>query len=265
MRANKMLVAMVGVVVLALGSAQAEIVLEDDFDYGIGTMLSTTPWIQKSQDVAMDSEWDGSTPGEVDLTNQQIDGDTQTGNPTRFYRDFRTPNAGEDIIWRATIAVEYATPNTFLALAEQSAGDNALLNGLVLQCNGTNWFLIVQPAITGLSDAVITSGFWNVSSPPSWAGKQVAAEIHLDATANTVWAELDGNGAHHTSTVVSVLDGAETQLNRSVLWMSGVSAPGNGSHGAVIDDHSVELIPEPASLAMLGLGGLVCVLRKRRV
>lgn len=76
---------------------------------------------------------------------------------------------------------------------------------------------------------------------------------------------LDGNAAANQQGFVNVSLGGITLNDGDEIWLRWTGNNGLGTDaGLAIDDVSISAIPEPSSAALLGLGGLALMLRRRK-
>lgn len=100
-----------------------------------------------------------------------------------------------------------------------------------------------------------------------------AGEGPLNSGNDLVTISVNGSEVHSGGTwesyFAAVVDGgiptsAERAVDSLLFRQSGTATPGNVGNGLYIDNVEVTNIPEPTSLALLGLGGLIMARRRRK-
>ena len=190
---------------------------------------------------------------------------------TDFYR------GSGDVIWSRNSNVTSDVPGTYVA------GDSAASNNVVQQeWNGTNnYFGFTIPTHTWAADLTYTLTM-NVAAM-TWSGtiqRYVRPELR-EQDGTILWAPA----ANSTTAVPTIASGnpygrqAWTSgntfswtIDASTFSGTGVT-PGNlldlrinssGSRGLYFDNIVLTVVPEPASFALVGLGGLLLSIRRRR-
>ena len=235
----------------AAGTAQAEtIIYQDDFDNNIegtpttGDLNGTTP-----DTTTGGNTWLADTNA---LRNWEADGSIDNGANSANNNGYAflpfSPEAGK--IYTLSIDMNM-TSGEWFALGFMST-NNTTSGGFYNEStgDGSPWMLLRASGAAGSSFAGPITG--SQQDLPSRDGN--TASIVLDTT-GTDWVATFKNGSasiSHTYTGTDISDD--------------INYVGFGRHTTTIgsvDNFSLTVVPEPGSLALMGLGGL-CLLKRRR-
>ena len=201
---------------------------------------------------------DGAFPTSNVDSNGQIDiVSGQTGNFTRYSRVAGDFEVGETVTITSSVAVGNAGGsigfNAYGAFFGLGSTANNITTGVQLGGTGTDFLLSISGDVNN-----------NVVGPRDNEFHTISAEITKTATADTfdVAIFFDGGAAVESLQVV------DTALyNAAEVFV--VNQNGGGGVGALggvtIDSYSIasSVVPEPASAALIGLGGLMIARRRR--
>lgn len=203
-------------------------------------LLGTAPDISNNPDLTL---WSGSTPA------FDADGSVDAGEGNRGAWLPFEPQAGK--VYQLSGSIDYTGPGDWITLGWAEGNPNANFNTTAANAYGT---VLVTGANGQRFDGVILGG--GVGGLTMSTGVN-EIDIILDAS--------DANAANWTmqySINGSSVGGPNTAAAGSYANINYVGFSTQNA-GGVIDDFSLTIIPEPSSLGLLGIGGLLVARRRR--
>lgn len=212
-------------------TTQAAVIFSDDFE---------------SPDVTA-GQSDGNTSGAIDSTkwqrNTQGFGSNRQGTVDESHGDFTDP-VGEQA---------YAFRYTNSGITTKDGLIGALTSGETYTVS-FDVVLDGHNSTTPYSAALVT---FNGGLRDRMNGGGIAQ--NTTAVLATATGNSTGDGLYTTVTFSYTADGTEATLGQDVaLRFAGATS------SAIIDNVSIDVVPEPGSLALLGLGGLLIGVRRRK-
>ena len=124
-------------------------------------------------------------------------------------------------------------------------------------------------AITALStigQVKVDVTTFSADFPDWWAQLGILANADIPASANNHWTVADWQSValNSTKTMTFQLSAAQMAALANAQGYANIGFISNGGgQGAVYYFDNIQIIPEPTTIAMLGLGGVLSLLRKR--
>jgi hypothetical protein len=234
---------------LALSSAQATILVSDDFESYADTAAMQAVWGAAgvgTLDTAV------GNPGQSMRQNGGVQ-NQQTFSPT-------TPTTSDRVVFSVDIYDDGTSANKRMTAGLRGgAASNIFEMGMY---NGPSHYA-VRAVLPGPSWLAFT-GLVNDAGNPI-ANSPVAGwhtyRLELDGATATFTLDLNGDGNINGTVVVPVVFNGAAPLNTVRLGL-GLSSAGGGAN---FDNVSLAVVPEPASMALVGLMGLglACVRTRR--
>ncbi len=240
---------------LALSSAQATIIVNDDFESYADT-------------AAMQAVWTAAAPGTLSTT---------LGNPGQSLRQVPTgsgatalqnqqtfspitPTTSDRVVFSVDIYDDGTSANKRITAGlRNGAGSNIFEMGMY---NSPSHYAVraVLPGPSWLAFTGLVNDLGNPITNVPVAGWHTF-RLELDGANATFTLDLNGDGNINGTLVVPVAFNGANPLN-TVRLGTGLSSAGGGAN---FDNVSLAVVPEPASLALVGLMGLglACVRTRR--
>lgn len=237
-------------------AAQGSVIFSDDFDSYTDTADMGTIW--SLGDGTLDTVL--GNPGQS-MYHPGTSGSFSGGNTNSVSFAGLTPTAANPIVYTVDIYDDGTSANKrTTAGLRAAAGANLFEMGMY---NSPAYYavraVLPGPSWIAFSGMVDDSGGAIANAPVvGWHRFQVV----LDGTNATFTLDLNSDGNINATEVVPVAFNAAYPLD--IIRLGGPSDYSSAGGGVNFDNVSLEVIPEPASLALLGLGGLAMLGRKGR-
>lgn len=259
------LAAVIGIV-LPICQASGTLMSESFEGYATGVRLPNLPY-----EASTITGISGDNPG-IDALTDPTDGLNTVGGRTganpAHHATMRqlSPGPASFIEFRADIMTDWSSPGAVdnLLYIASGNGDRDLLIGIndgLLSAFFEDGITTGDQRLRGNGGVVVTGGTWytvraTVTFPGSDPNGLLTADWKLTSQPDSAFAPMVGSSAN---TDVS----AGGDLTEANFFHWELRNSGGGSGGSYADNISIT-IPEPGSLLLVGLGGLVLCCRRRR-
>ena len=268
---------LLGVVFVGLvSSANAEFIGSDGFDYADGPIVGQnggTGWDRIAQGVSeWEDMWGGPSVSSGELTTDNAgakrklgahdgwEGDVAVQGTGQVYfaatMTVNVTNAELDGGWGGMSSYDFDTERIFFGRCWQDSYDD---NGAIADgSNGLGYFGIAGWGENDLTDIAIVSG----------EAARIVGCIDFENDQLLMWVNPDASDYHNVTTGASSADAVDYSYD-SGNWITAVRLASGSSVTwddlvVATDAASVGIVPEPATVAILGFGAVVLVLRRKK-